>query len=649
MSAKKQKGFTKPKVKGNNLEQLKVVNQNNKLELFKERYYSRFWIPMLILIFIGVILYLPTIEYEYVLDDKIVITDNNYVKKGYDGIWEILSTESFQGYFGEQKDLLVGARYRPLSIVTFAIEYEFFGLNPRIGHIVNIVLYILTVLLLMRILFVLFKKYNNQQWFWSVPFIGALFFLLHPIHTEVVANIKGRDEIMTLLGALGAMYFYLRYLDDQKKLWLIAMSISYFLGLLSKENALTFLAIIPVTGYFFVGENKKAQFRSFAILLGVSVIYLYIRSSVIGYFLDGGTEVKALMNNPFLEMNGAQKYATIMYTLGYYLKLLFFPHPLTHDYYPYHIPIMEWSNFKVLISLVLYSIMFFIMVKGYKNRAVFSYLVFFYLASLSIVSNIVFPVGTFMNERFIYISSISFCVLMAIVLIRTIPSQKWGLVRGLPIVSLLILIPYLVGFTYKTWDRIPDWKNGFDLNKSAVEVSKNSARANMFMGTAYFNKYKEEEDVEKKKEYLLMAKPYIVKSLEIHPNYGDGLTMIGGVAAEMYKIDQNLDSLLEAFYIVLTRRPSQQYANEYLDYMIRNRFDPEKQEAFYFRLGYEHYYKKEQRMDIAIIFLKKGLEIVPNSARLNKALAMALDVQGNQMESRIYHTRANSILPGIAL
>ena len=89
-----------------------------------------FWktnlIPALIIFILPFALYISTLGFEYVLDDKIVIVDNQYTKKGFAGIKEIFTTESFQGYFGEQKNLLEGGRYRPLSIATFAVEYEFF-------------------------------------------------------------------------------------------------------------------------------------------------------------------------------------------------------------------------------------------------------------------------------------------------------------------------------------------------------------------------------------------------------------------------------------------------------------------------------------------------------------------------------------------
>ena len=100
---------------------------------------------------ISIAIYFQTSSYGYVLDDAIVIEDNNYTKKGFGGIWEIMTTESMQGYFGEQKNLVQGNRYRPLSLVSFAVEYGIFGdKNPGFSHFINILLYALSCILLMR-------------------------------------------------------------------------------------------------------------------------------------------------------------------------------------------------------------------------------------------------------------------------------------------------------------------------------------------------------------------------------------------------------------------------------------------------------------------------------------------------------------------
>ena len=191
----------------------------------------------------------------------------------------------------EEKKLVAGGRYRPLSLISFATEIEFFGKNikndagkvvykenPFVSHLGNIILYLLTTYLLYLILAKLFPPDENKKWYLSFPFIASLLFLAHPLHTEAVANIKGRDEIMTLLGSLGALWFTLKYLDTKKAKFLVYSSLSLFLGLLSKENAITFLAIIPITVYYFTNHNLKSNFKSLLPLLLVSGVFLLIRA-----------------------------------------------------------------------------------------------------------------------------------------------------------------------------------------------------------------------------------------------------------------------------------------------------------------------------------------------------------------------------------
>ena len=95
----------------------------------------------LILMLFPFLIYYKSFSFRYVLDDSVVITVNLFTKQGIKGIGKKNSTESFTGYFGEQKDLVQGARNRPLPIASFAVEYEIFGENPHLSHFINILLY----------------------------------------------------------------------------------------------------------------------------------------------------------------------------------------------------------------------------------------------------------------------------------------------------------------------------------------------------------------------------------------------------------------------------------------------------------------------------------------------------------------------------
>ena len=212
------------------------------------------WQVLIVFLF-GVLLYANTLSFDYALDDRLMIFENKFTKDGFKSIDKIMSTDAFVGFFGENKNLLTGGRYRPLTHVMFAVEWALFGKNPFMGHLINILLYGLLGVVILIFLKKLFGDYDKANWYMSLPFIATLLYLAHPIHTEVVANIKGRDEIVTSLLSVLSVYVALLYVDKKKITYLILVFVVYFLALFSKENAITFLAIIPLTVYFF--RDKK--------------------------------------------------------------------------------------------------------------------------------------------------------------------------------------------------------------------------------------------------------------------------------------------------------------------------------------------------------------------------------------------------------
>src|SRR4029078_12144293 len=154
-------------------------------------------------------------------------------------------------------------------------------------------------------------------------------------------------------------------------------------------------------------------------------------------------------------------------------KLLVYPHPLTHDYYPYHIPIMHWNDWRCILSLLLYVGMIVVFIKGWKKKTVWAYSIAFYLITLSIVSNLFISIGTFMNERFLYHASLGFCIALSWLLIERINTH-----RNKGILGNVILVISVIAFSILSYLRIPDWKTNETLNKAAIKTSYNSARAN---------------------------------------------------------------------------------------------------------------------------------------------------------------------------
>ena len=525
--------------------------------------------PSCFLLLISIVIYFQATSYGYILDDKIVITDNKFTKEGLDGIYDLMTTESMTGYFGEQKNLVQGNRYRPLSLVTFALEYEMLGgLNPKVSHWINIFLYGLTGIVIYFLLLLLLdyrkRSFTTARWF---ALAVAFLFIAHPIHVEAVANIKGRDEIMAFFFALLALR--LGYLHHVKGGWgkLLLANIFFILGLLSKENTITFLAVLPLTFYFM---NKTTLLKSikgiWSYVLSTS-IYLIWRFSVSGV-PKLGQESQDLMNNPFLGMDVIERFSTILFTLGWYIKLLFVPFPLTHDYYPYAIPKMDLSDIGVWISLIIYAFLLLYSIKNFSKKQLTVFSILYYLVTLTIVSNVVINLGTFMNDRFIYFSSLGF-ILLLVLGVETV-SKKYFSKPNIVFLSGIAIIGML--YTSLSIIRVPDWETALTLNRSAIKVSSNSARANTFMGTALFQEARSENDMKKRETMLREAKPYAEKAVEIYPNYYNGNLMLAGIAAEIHKIDGKVDPLIIEFEKVMKVRPDINFLSEYLTYLNeRNR------------------------------------------------------------------------------
>jgi len=484
----------------------------------------------IIVVFImGFLLYANTLTHNYVLDDKIVITENEFTKQGFAGIPDILTSDVFVGFYGTEKNLVTGKRYRPLSLVTFAIEYELFGENPFISHLFNVLLYAFTGVLLYLLFLKILPDRNKNTTYWTTAFLTTAFFVCHPLHTEVVANIKGRDEILTLLGALGALLYILKWLESKKRSYLIWASVFLFLGLFSKENAITLLFVIPVTVHFFTSHSLRSNLQSLVPLLAVTLLYLFIRFSLLG--IPDTKDATELMNNPFINATNAEKYATIFYTFGKYAMLLVWPHPLTHDYYPFQIPIINWTDFKAIGPLILYSAIVIMGIMGFKNKKPTFYGFLFFLATFSIVSNIVFPIGSFMNERFMYLPSIGFAICLGVAASHglykhLIPNERYKpLIRGLTIIV-------LCAFSYKTISRNNAWKDDLTLSTTDVKVSSNSAKANMSAGLSLLTKAQSGDESNKRKD-LNLAVSYLYKSLELYPTYIQPMLLMGNTYFEL--------------------------------------------------------------------------------------------------------------------
>lgn len=583
---------------------------------------------------LGCLLYANTLGHDYTQDDAIVITDNMFTTKGVAGIPGILQYDTFYGFFKEagKANLVAGGRYRPLTLILFSIEYQLFGDNPFIGHLINALLYGLTGFVLYWLLLQLFKRKENPVEGHFVAFAAGVLFITHPIHTEAVANIKGRDEIVAALGSLAALHFSIKGFLQQKNRLNILVGILFFLALLSKENAITFLAIAPLTYYFFT----KATFRQILLqtlpFVIAAIVFIALRTSVIG--LGSGEPPVELMNNPFLKLQGNQyvpfsateRAATVLFTLGKYVQLLVFPHPLTHDYYPRQVDIMNFGDWQVWASLALYLAMIGYAMVGFRKKDPMSYGILFFLICLSIVSNIVFPVGTNLAERLLFLPSVGFCLVIAILLQRLFFSKKLtNEKQWYPIFGVLLLLSVL--FSVKTITRNPAWRNNYTLFTTDIRTSPNSAKLRNAVGGELVTQSVNEKDEQRRVAMLQEAAGHLREAVKIHPTYKNAYLLLGNC----YNYLQQYDPAIEYYQKALALDPNYQDAfnNLAITYQQAGR------------------YHGEQRKDLlkALTYLRQAYQIKPDDYETVRLLGVAYGISGRTQEAIEFFTKGTQLQP----
>ncbi len=504
---------------------------------------KRWW--YFIVFALAIVLYANTISHQFVVDDDVVITGNTYVQKGISGIPYIVTHDSFAGYHkvGQGESILEGGRYRPLSLVFFAALYSAFGPNPLPFHLFSILLYAFAGMLLLKWLLLLLKSQENGEW---IAIITTLLFIAHPVHTEVVANVKSADEILAMVFGIGVMYSLLKSVDGKSNMWATLSFLFMVLACMAKENAITFLLVAPLSVLFF-REIKMSTLllRSLPLIAG-GMLFLVLRYSVVGA-QPSGLMMHDPLNNPFLEWTGATwlacspmvKAATILYTLGLLVKLIFVPYPLTHDYYPFHIQLQSFSNPFVWLSLVLLLSMLAYSIWSMLRRKKAGYGVIFYLVTISVTSNVFFPIGAFMAERFIFLPSIG--LLLSLVV--------WG--NCLVGKKNRAVIIYLVGgilivFSILTVMRNPAWKDNGTLLRTDIIHSPNSAKGQNDLGTILLDEALSVKDSIQRNLLLEEAYPHLLRALELHPTYFDAYLATAASAYYLRQYDQSVSTYRRA-------------------------------------------------------------------------------------------------------
>lgn len=456
---------------------------------------------------LSIFLYINTLENQFVWDDLKLL--RNPLTKDFDLI-KIFSTDFWYP--------TRSGSYRPIAILSYSFNYFLSGnsQNSFIYHSFNIFVYILDVMLV----FLIVKEITNS----NISFLVSLLFAAHPIHTESVATLFGRPELLYALFILSSFLLHIKNysFDRIRRSYVYVLSLFlFFLGILSKETAVTLFGFIVLYDLAFRYKIKENSVKSI-----VKSFYKEFKSKYFGYlviillwlsvriFLGIGSISRgaAFLDNPLLYSSLSERLFTGIKLIGIYILKLTLPLKLSADYSYNQIPLSSSFDPLVILSLVLLTSLFFTFLLSFKKDRLVFFSLGFLLLSLVPISNIFLPIGSIFAERFLFVPSFGFVFLVTSILYSSLKSKRKFL--KILIISLIILILSL--YSFRTIIRNKDWRDEITLWKKTVKTSPLSAKAHANLGMAYL----------KQKDYD-KAIYELDKALSIYSSYPQAISNLG--------------------------------------------------------------------------------------------------------------------------
>jgi protein O-mannosyl-transferase len=432
--------------------------------------------PVLALIILAILAYANALANGFVLDDIPIIVENPLVRS-VGNIGSIFSSNYWnRGGAGIAFDPTL---YRPLTVVTYAIDFTLWGGNPTAFHATNVVLHAATTVLVSLVAVELLGSS-------AAALLAAAIFAVHPIHVEAVTGIVGRAEVLATLFFLAAFSTLRRRRAFHtgatagaggttlpRSIARAAGGASlYLLGLFSKETAITLPALLALDDWLRRDELPSAR-RSAATMLALRYGALALAVIVYFAFRDAAVSGNGQIWPGFAGVSAGDRILTASRVLMEYLGLFLFPRTLLADYWKTEVPIAtSLAEPLVLVSFLLWiGLAVTVFRMRHRNPALVLSLAWFFI-TIGPVSNVLFPIGVAKAERLLYLPSVGLCIFAGWGYARA-----QGLIRG-PWALRVAVAAVVVALTARTLVRNRDWRDNLTLAMATLEASPSSPLMN---------------------------------------------------------------------------------------------------------------------------------------------------------------------------
>jgi tetratricopeptide (TPR) repeat protein len=373
--------------------------------------------------------------------------------------------------------------YRPLTTLSFLFNYAILGNGtaPAGYHWINFLLHAVNVLLVFALSRRLFTRTQNRA-FPLALFTSALWGV-HPVLTESVTNIVGRADLLAGMAVLAGFWMYLKSTDSaglRRLAWLCALAAATTAGVFSKESAVVLPGVIVLYELAFHSAEVRARLRS--MLLGCAATILPIIAMLLQRSLVLSASPPAefpFVDNPIVGASFWIGRLTAIKVLGCYLWLTIWPATLSADYSYSEIPLARGSfaDWPVWIATAIGLAVVAWLWKHSRPAFFFACFGFFNLLP---ASNLLFPIGTIMAERLLYLPLAGWLACLALAIDSS--ARRTRQAHLAPVIIGLIA----AGFAIRTWVRNIDWKDNLTMAAASVQSSPRSFKVHRLLAASLF-------------------------------------------------------------------------------------------------------------------------------------------------------------------
>jgi hypothetical protein len=363
--------------------------------------------------------------------------------------------------------------YRPLTTLSFLFNYAVLGNqdNTTGYHAVNFALHGVNIALVYFLGLLLLGEIS-----WA-GLLAALW-ALHPLLTESVTNIVGRADELAALGVLAALLCHIRGRQAAGlagAAWLAGLALSAAVAVFSKESGVAAVAAMLCYDAAF-GRRKpwKPLLAGYAALAAPFAIFFFLRGRMLGHI---AVPVIPFTDNPLAGAPRVAAFLTAIEVIGKYVWLFLWPARLSCDYSYNQIPVfrgsLTWEDLAALGSLALCLAAALAAIRAWRSgRKLACFAIVFFFATLAPTANLLFPVGSIMAERWMYLPSLGL-TLGVVIGLQALDRRLAGVSRKTLLAAAAVLS---VAWGVRTWLRNADWRGQETLLRQAIDTVPDSFR-----------------------------------------------------------------------------------------------------------------------------------------------------------------------------